>query len=125
MAFQLSDDLLDITSPSGESGKTPGTDLREGIRTLPVLLAEEDGLMLPDDLSDDAVLAATLDALRASAAIDRARRAELVTEAAGARETTRRAARRPRPGRPGGPLRLRGHPDRLRPESHHLQAVAT
>ena len=38
VAFQLSDDLLDITSPSGESGKNPGTDLREGVRTLPVLL---------------------------------------------------------------------------------------
>jgi heptaprenyl diphosphate synthase len=39
VAFQLSDDLLDIASESQESGKTPGTDLREGIRTLPVLLA--------------------------------------------------------------------------------------
>ena len=39
IAFQLSDDLLDIASPGSESGKTPGTDLREGIRTLPVLLA--------------------------------------------------------------------------------------
>lgn len=38
-AFQLSDDLLDVASESAESGKTPGTDLREGIRTLPVLLA--------------------------------------------------------------------------------------
>ena len=57
-AFQLSDDLLDITSPSGESGKNPGTDLREGVRTLPVLFAEADGLIVPDDLSDDAVLAA-------------------------------------------------------------------
>ena len=35
VAFQLSDDLLDIASESEESGKTPGTDLREGIRTLP------------------------------------------------------------------------------------------
>ena len=86
VAFQLSDDLLDITSPSGESGKTPGTDLREGVRTLPVLLAEQDGLLVPDDLSDDAVLAATLESLRSSSAIDRARE-ELLTEAAGARET--------------------------------------
>src|SRR5258708_4381218 len=36
VAFQLSDDILDITSESEQSGKTPGTDLREGIRTLPM-----------------------------------------------------------------------------------------
>ncbi|MCW2494333.1 polyprenyl synthetase family protein, partial [Jatrophihabitans sp.] len=39
VAFQLSDDILDIASESIESGKTPGTDLREGIPTLPVLYA--------------------------------------------------------------------------------------
>ena len=38
VAFQLSDDLLDVLSESAESGKSPGTDLREGIATLPVLL---------------------------------------------------------------------------------------
>ena len=38
-AFQLSDDILDIASDSDESGKTPGTDLREGVPTLPVLMA--------------------------------------------------------------------------------------
>src|ERR671929_205111 len=36
-AFQVSDDIIDIASPSGDSGKTPGTDLREGVATLPVL----------------------------------------------------------------------------------------
>ena len=35
VAFQLSDDIIDIASV--DSGKTPGTDLREGVRTLPVL----------------------------------------------------------------------------------------
>jgi len=35
MAFQISDDIIDISST--DSGKTPGTDLREGVRTLPVL----------------------------------------------------------------------------------------
>ena len=39
-AFQLSDDILDIASDSDESGKTPGTDLREGVPTLPVLMAQ-------------------------------------------------------------------------------------
>ena len=39
VAFQLSDDLLDVASESAQSGKTPGTDLREGVRTLPMLHA--------------------------------------------------------------------------------------
>jgi heptaprenyl diphosphate synthase len=39
VAFQLSDDLLDILSEDGASGKSPGTDLREGIATLPALFA--------------------------------------------------------------------------------------
>ena len=39
IAFQLSDDLLDITADRSQSGKVPGTDLRAGIATLPVLLA--------------------------------------------------------------------------------------
>jgi heptaprenyl diphosphate synthase len=40
MAFQLSDDIIDITSDRSDLGKTPGTDLREGISTLPTLLAQ-------------------------------------------------------------------------------------
>ncbi|WP_153396807.1 polyprenyl synthetase family protein [Ornithinicoccus halotolerans] len=39
VVFQLADDLLDVASESGDSGKTPGTDLREGKATLPVLYA--------------------------------------------------------------------------------------
>ncbi len=39
VAFQLSDDILDIASDTEESGKTPGTDLREGVPTLPTLIA--------------------------------------------------------------------------------------
>ncbi|MBY6413575.1 polyprenyl synthetase family protein [Rhodococcus sp. BP-252] len=38
-AFQISDDIIDISSVSAQSGKTPGTDLREGVHTLPVLYA--------------------------------------------------------------------------------------
>src|SRR5207249_5184095 len=37
MAFQLSDDILDVDGEEAESGKTPGTDLREGVLTLPAL----------------------------------------------------------------------------------------
>ncbi len=42
-AFQLSDDIIDVASETGDSGKTPGTDLREGICTLPVLYALRSG----------------------------------------------------------------------------------
>lgn len=39
VAWQLGDDLIDVAAPTADSGKTPGTDLREGIRTLPTLYA--------------------------------------------------------------------------------------
>ena len=39
VAFQLADDIIDIASDSLDSGKTPGTDLREGIPTLVTLNA--------------------------------------------------------------------------------------
>lgn len=38
LAFQIADDILDIASEAEVSGKTPGTDLREGIMTLPMLI---------------------------------------------------------------------------------------
>ncbi|MFJ4619011.1 polyprenyl synthetase family protein [Streptomyces sp. NPDC088812] len=85
VAFQLADDVLDIASDSHESGKTPGTDLREGIPTLPVLRLREraERLALPEDvalcelldsdLSDDARHAEALAALRAHSALEQAR----------------------------------------------------
>jgi heptaprenyl diphosphate synthase len=78
IAFQLSDDLIDVLSEAGQSGKTPGTDLREGIATLPVLLARADGdrdllSVLESDLSTDAALAQALAALRVHPAMDQAR----------------------------------------------------
>jgi heptaprenyl diphosphate synthase len=39
IAFQLSDDVLDITQPSARAGKPANADLREGVATLPVLRA--------------------------------------------------------------------------------------
>ncbi len=83
-AFQHSDDLLDIASESGQSGKTPGTDLREGIPTLPVFyaLADDDTepsavrlreLLSAGPLTDDALHAEALTLLRGSAAMKRAR----------------------------------------------------
>ena len=40
VAFQLADDILDVAAETAASGKTPGTDLREGVPTLPVLIAK-------------------------------------------------------------------------------------
>lgn len=40
VAFQIADDIIDLTSDPEVSGKTPGTDLREGVPTLPVLYAQ-------------------------------------------------------------------------------------
>ncbi|MET9590826.1 polyprenyl synthetase family protein [Streptomyces sp. NPDC006516] len=86
IAFQLADDVLDIASDSHESGKTPGTDLREGIPTLPVLhlraraAAGDDPQdkelveLLDGDLGDDDRLAEALRRLRAHPALEQARR---------------------------------------------------
>ena len=38
-AFQISDDIIDIDSDSHQSGKLPGTDVREGVHTLPMVYA--------------------------------------------------------------------------------------
>jgi heptaprenyl diphosphate synthase len=84
VAFQLSDDLLDIASESVQSGKTPGTDLREGVPTLPVLYAlggddtDAASLRLREILAagavtDDALHAEALGLLRESPALKRAR----------------------------------------------------
>ena len=81
VAFQISDDILDIASESVESGKTPGTDLREGIATLPVLYAlrtaDDANARLRDLVSkpiiDDASHAEALALLRSSEALAEAR----------------------------------------------------
>jgi len=80
IAFQMSDDLLDIASEQGISGKAPGTDLREGIATLPILLAragKEPGEqrlrdLLAGPLTDAPAHAEALAGLRASDAMVRA-----------------------------------------------------
>lgn len=88
--FQLSDDLLDIESDS--SGKTPGTDLREGVATLPVLMLRAsagpgDARLLEltsRPLGDEAEMAEALALLRAHPVMEAAR-AEVARRAAVAR----------------------------------------
>ncbi|MGA9491748.1 MAG: nonaprenyl/(2E,6E)-farnesyl/geranylgeranyl diphosphat synthase [Mycobacterium sp.] len=73
-AFQISDDIIDIDSDPDESGKLPGTDLREGVHTLPVLYALHDSgadadrlrELLAGPVEDDEALAEALTLLRAS-----------------------------------------------------------
>jgi len=78
-AFQISDDILDIASSSVELGKSQGTDLREGVRTLPVLYALADPgtdarlvELLSSPLSEDALITETLGLLRGSAGLTQA-----------------------------------------------------
>lgn len=77
MAFQVSDDILDIAADHATSGKTPGTDLLEGVRTLPVLIALEsdDGELqaLLDGPLDPPQLERALELLRTGDALDAAR----------------------------------------------------
>ncbi len=81
VAFQLADDLLDVASDSLTSGKTPGTDLRAGVPTLPVLLARASTdpagarlrELLAADLDDDDRHAEALALLREHPAMDAAR----------------------------------------------------
>jgi heptaprenyl diphosphate synthase len=81
VAFQLADDLVDITSDAAQSGKTPGTDLREGVPTLAALIALQSPVaadarlreLLAQPLVDDREHAEALGLLRAHPAIDEAR----------------------------------------------------
>jgi heptaprenyl diphosphate synthase len=89
IAFQLADDVLDIASDGHESGKTPGTDLREGVPTLPILLLQQMPAddtdpadtrlreLLQLDLADDALHAEALRLLRKHPALEHARRETL------------------------------------------------
>ena len=81
LAFQLADDVIDIASQTNESGKTPGTDLREGVPTLVTLLVQkanrpEDQKLitsLAGPISDEREVIEVLNALRSHPALDEAR----------------------------------------------------
>jgi heptaprenyl diphosphate synthase len=80
-AFQISDDIIDIDSDSHESGKLPGTDVREGVHTLPMVYAlREPGPeaarlreLLVGPIDDDQVVAEALALLRASPGMAKAK----------------------------------------------------
>ena len=80
LAFQLLDDVLDVTGPAQRTGKARGTDLLDGTVTMPLIVARDADPSLAElDL-------AALDAAAAEAVCDR-------IEATGALETVRADAR--------------------------------
>ena len=82
VAFQLADDVIDIRSDAAATGKRPGTDLREGVATMPVLLLRarvaaggsvvdaELVARIDGDLAKDSVLAEVVAALAAHPVVD-------------------------------------------------------
>jgi heptaprenyl diphosphate synthase len=78
--FQIVDDIIDIWSDPEESGKTPGTDLREGVFTLPVLRAMQEETeggarlreVLTGPVTEDALVDEVLGLVRASGGRDAA-----------------------------------------------------
>jgi geranylgeranyl pyrophosphate synthase len=76
LAFQIADDILDCAGQTQETGKIPGTDLREGTPTMPLLFAAQQ-----DELVRDALAGGPLDGallrVAASGAIERSRAAAL------------------------------------------------
>ena len=81
VVFQLADDVIDIASESNESGKRPGTDLREGVPTLVTLfILESDDpadaelkAILREPITDEEVVAQTLKKLRSHVAMTKSR----------------------------------------------------
>jgi geranylgeranyl pyrophosphate synthase len=77
VAFQLLDDILDVTGPSERTGKPRGADLLDGTVTLPLIEARERDLDLADldlhtvETADHA--AAVCDRIEATGALDFAR----------------------------------------------------
>ena len=77
LAFQILDDVLDCSGDAADTGKQPGTDVRDGTLTLPLLFALEVAPELAatlqrDDLNAEEV-AAVLRTVAACGALERAR----------------------------------------------------
>jgi heptaprenyl diphosphate synthase len=86
VAFQLADDVIDLTSDAAQTGKTPGTDLREKVPTMPALLLRRRAALvgspaldrelvdlLDSDLHGDDALAAAVTGLRGHPVVEETR----------------------------------------------------
>ena len=97
LAFQLLDDVLDVSGPAERTGKARGTDLLDGTVTLPLILAaERDPEIRAADLrSLDAAAAAQLcDRIEATGALTQVRSRALDLVAEGKRKLTGYEAKR-------------------------------
>jgi geranylgeranyl pyrophosphate synthase len=84
LAFQLFDDVLDLSGPPDQTGKSRGTDLLDGTVTLPIIYAREADPSLRDERPENTTEAEALcDRIAATGALERARERALdfVTEA--------------------------------------------
>ena len=76
IAFQIADDVLDCTGETIETGKVPGTDLRDGTPTLPLLLAAQEDPAVREALAGGSREGALV-RVAASGALDRSREVAL------------------------------------------------
>src|SRR5579885_2183392 len=76
LAFQIVDDILDCAGQTQETGKIPGTDLREGTPTMPLLFAAQEDTVVRRALAGGPLDGALL-RVAASGAIERSREAAL------------------------------------------------
>ncbi|MGI8426303.1 MAG: polyprenyl synthetase family protein [Actinomycetota bacterium] len=91
LAFQVADDLLDLAASQEELGKPPGTDVRDGVYTLPVIFAAEaDPNLLKSLGTPDVDVDLVRDATVSTGAFARARQVAIayVEEALSALEQT-------------------------------------
>jgi geranylgeranyl pyrophosphate synthase len=72
LAFQIADDILDCAGQTQETGKIPGTDLREGTPTMPLLFAAREDQAVRDALAGGPLDGALL-RVAASGAIEQSR----------------------------------------------------
>jgi heptaprenyl diphosphate synthase len=72
IAFQIADDILDCAGDTIETGKIPGADLREGVPTLPLILAARDDEVVREALRGGPLEGALL-RVAATGALERSR----------------------------------------------------
>ena len=73
LAFQMLDDVLDVSGPAERTGKPRGADLLDGTVTLPLILARQVDSSLPGPVTTVAEAAAASDRIAATGALEEAR----------------------------------------------------